>query len=81
MAQTREIREILTVRDVANYLHCHQTTIYRLLRTGQIPAFRVGSYWRFKLDAIDRWIEQEGVRAGTRWFYARTQGLRSKAKQ
>ncbi len=56
-------REILTVREVADYLHCHQTTIYRLIRTGQIPAFRLIGSWRFKLDAIDRWMQQAGVTA------------------
>lgn len=56
-------REILTVREVADYLHCHQTTIYRLIRTGQIPAFRLIGSWRFKLDAIDHWMQQAGVTA------------------
>jgi excisionase family DNA binding protein len=46
---------ILTVDEVAHYLHCHMSTIYRLLKHGWIPAFRVGSDWRFNLNTIDRW--------------------------
>lgn len=57
--------EILTVREVSEYLRVHPTTIYRLLRSKQIPAFRVGSEWRFGIESIDRWRsgqEQAAVR-------------------
>jgi excisionase family DNA binding protein len=47
---------ILTVREVSERLRLHPTTIYRLLRLNQIPAFRVGSDWRFNTDMIDRWM-------------------------
>jgi excisionase family DNA binding protein len=50
---------ILTVREVSEYLRVHPTTIYRLLRAKQIPGFRVGSDWRFGIDAIDRWCSEE----------------------
>ena len=46
---------IMTVREVADFLHVHPSTIYRLLRQGKLPAFRVGSDWRFSREAIDRW--------------------------
>jgi excisionase family DNA binding protein len=39
--------KILTVREFSEYLHVHPTTIYRLLRAKQLPAFRVGSEWHF----------------------------------
>ena len=32
---------VLTVRELAGYLRVHQATVYRLLRTGKLPAFRV----------------------------------------
>jgi excisionase family DNA binding protein len=39
--------EIMTLCDVAHYLHCEQVTIYRLLSKRAIPGIRVG-YWRFR---------------------------------
>jgi excisionase family DNA binding protein len=48
-------KPVLTVGEVADYLHVHQSTIYRMLRRSQLPAFRVGSDWRFDLETIDRW--------------------------
>ncbi len=74
-------REILTVQELADYLHCHESTIYRLVNDGRIPAFKLGATWRFKLDIIDRWIEQENVRVGTQRLDARTRGQTSKGRQ
>jgi excisionase family DNA binding protein len=45
----------LTVNELAGYLKVHPSTVYRLLKTGELPAFRVGSDWRFRLEEIDRW--------------------------
>jgi excisionase family DNA binding protein len=50
---------VLTVGEVAKYLRVHQTTIYRLLKTQKLPAFRVGSDWRFNLETIEEWMRQE----------------------
>jgi excisionase family DNA binding protein len=47
--------KVLTVAEVAEYLHVHPSTIYRLLRKREIPAFRVGSDWRFNRESIDDW--------------------------
>jgi hypothetical protein len=29
------------------------------LRQNQIPAFRIGSDWRFNIETIDRWRRQQ----------------------
>jgi excisionase family DNA binding protein len=51
---------VLKVRDLSNYLRIHPSTVYRLLKTGQLPAFRIGSDWRFNVEEIDRWrVERE----------------------
>ncbi len=53
---------VLTVRELAGYLRIHQATVYRLLREQKLPAFRVGSDWRFNREEIERWMihEQKG---------------------
>ena len=52
--------KVMTVREVSAYLHVHPSTIYRLLKQHQIPAFQMGSDWRFNIETIDRWcLEQE----------------------
>jgi excisionase family DNA binding protein len=46
---------VLTVTEVCDYLRVHRSTIYRLLKRGELPAFRIGSDWRFNVEAIDQW--------------------------
>ena len=47
---------IMTVDEVAEYLHLHPLTVRRLARDGEIPAFKVGRQWRIKRELLDRWI-------------------------
>lgn len=39
--------EVLTVQEVAAFLKVHRSTVYRMVGRGELPAFRVGSDWRF----------------------------------
>jgi excisionase family DNA binding protein len=52
--------DILTISELSAHLRVHPTTIYRLLREGRIPGFRVGSAWRFSRAAIEVWEQQAG---------------------
>ncbi len=54
---------VLTVRELAGYLRIHQVTVYRLLREQKLPAFRVGSDWRFNREEIERWMTHEQKRS------------------
>jgi len=49
---------------VADYLHCHLSTVYRLVKDGRIPHFQLGGNFRFHRSAIDEWIEKGGISAG-----------------
>jgi len=46
---------VMTVKELAKYLKCHHSTVYRLLQKGELPAFKVGADWRFNQDSIDKW--------------------------
>jgi len=54
-------REILTVKQVAEYLQMNEHTIYRLARSGQIPSIKIAGQWRFKKEIIDKWISDESL--------------------
>ena len=53
--------KVLTVNELAEYLRVHRSTIYRLLKKGQLPGFKIGSDWRFNVEAIDEWRLQQGA--------------------
>lgn len=45
--------EILTIKQVADYLKVTERTIYRLAAAQKIPAFKVGGMWRFRRSELD----------------------------
>jgi excisionase family DNA binding protein len=47
---------IMTLDEVAEFLKVHPSTVYRLLKQRLIPAFKMGSDWRFNQESIERWI-------------------------
>ena len=53
--------EILTIRQVADYLKVTERTIYRLAAAGKIPEFKVGGTWRFSRAEINRWIQRQQI--------------------
>jgi len=46
---------IVTVKELSRYLHISPSTVYRLLRREELPAFKVGNRWRFEVSKIDEW--------------------------
>jgi len=55
--------DVMTVREVAEYLKLTEKTTYRLVADGKIPGFKVGGAWRFRRADIDAWIETKKVEA------------------
>jgi len=56
--------KVMTVKELSNYLKVHPSTIYRQLKRGRLPAFKVGSDWRFNVESIDRWRLEQDARIG-----------------
>jgi excisionase family DNA binding protein len=57
--------EVLTVKEVSELLRVNPSTIYRLTKEGRIPAFKIGSDWRFRKEGIVRWMIEQ-TRGGGR---------------
>ena len=41
-------KEIMTARQVAEYLQMDERTVYKLARNGMVPSMKVLGQWRFK---------------------------------
>lgn len=48
--------EIMTTREISEYLQLHPITICKYANEGKIPAIRIGKVWRFDKDIINKWI-------------------------
>lgn len=53
------IDEIMTLKEVAQYLKLAEKTAYRLAAEGKLPGFKVGGSWRFKREDIEHWILEQ----------------------
>lgn len=51
--------EIMTVKQLAEYLHLNYQTVYKKVQRGEIPSSKIGRGWRFQKVIIDRWLTEE----------------------
>jgi len=56
---------VMTLEEVSEYLRVHPSTVYRLLKKHLIPAFKVGSDWRFNRASIEQWCSRLEENSGT----------------
>jgi excisionase family DNA binding protein len=54
-----DIKSVLTVSEVAEILRLHSTTIYRLVKRGDLPGFKLGGNWRINRASLDLWLLPE----------------------
>ena len=51
--------EILTAKELSEYLQLTEVTIYKYVSEGKIPGMKIGSRWRFEKDKIDDLMKNE----------------------
>ncbi len=49
--------ELMAPPQAARYLGVKERTIYFWAQQGKLPAFKMGSVWRFRRSDLDRWLE------------------------
>lgn len=53
---TREATELLTCEEALEELRCGYNTLYRLLKEGQLHAYKEGRLWRIPYGGIQQYI-------------------------
>jgi excisionase family DNA binding protein len=51
--------QMITLKEVAEYLKLAEQTAYRLAADKNLPGFKVGGSWRFKKSDLEAWLEQQ----------------------
>jgi excisionase family DNA binding protein len=54
MGATANVGRLLTADELAERWQVPASHVYRLTRNGAIPAVKLGRYYRYRLDAIER---------------------------
>jgi excisionase family DNA binding protein len=57
--------DIMSVAEACAFLSVHRNTLYKLLREGEIPAFRLttGGRWKFRRRELEQWLEDRQARS------------------
>jgi len=53
---------MMTLAELAQYLQVNRNTLYKLIRRGEIPAFKIGSDYRFDRNAIEQLMADRQVK-------------------
>ncbi len=48
---------LLTLSEAANLLQVSTRTLQRMIRNGELPAFKVGGQWRLREAQLRQWVE------------------------
>ena len=48
------MRRLLDIVEASAYLGCHQRTVFRLIRSGSLPAYHLGRSLKFRPEDLDR---------------------------
>lgn len=51
--------KLLTTKEIAKLLRCNLQTVYRMVKSKQIPHFYVGDSIRFNYEEIINWTRRE----------------------
>jgi putative molybdopterin biosynthesis protein len=62
-------KEMLTVRELADYLNLNEKIVYRLVREGKIPGTRATGKWTFSRYLIRNWIESNSLEGFSGWQF------------
>lgn len=56
-------KRLLKAREAAGYLGLKVDTVYKKARLRELPSVKVGRALRFDVKALDRYIEQNAIKA------------------
>ena len=73
-----EQREVMDIRQAADYLGISADTLYKYASEGFVPAFKLGNRWRFKRSRLNDWMDLQST--GGNMPAARTEEKPSRAR-
>ena len=48
---------LVSLEEIAKYLGVSKDTIYLWISNKELPAYKIGRLWKFKISEIDEWVK------------------------
>ncbi len=61
MGEQQQVEKWVPLKDVQSYLGVGRETILQWIAKRNMPAYKVGRLWKFKLSEVDDWIRSGGA--------------------
>jgi excisionase family DNA binding protein len=52
-------KQVMDIKELAEYLGIGKSTIYNLIRQKKIPASKIGKQYRFSREVVDSWLRDK----------------------
>ena len=53
----QQFEQLLDDQQASALLGVHPKTLQKLARTGHLPAYRVGRFWRYRVSDLEMWLQ------------------------
>jgi excisionase family DNA binding protein len=54
-------KQVMDIKELAEYLGIGKSTIYNLIRQKKIPASKIGKQYRFSREVVDSWLRDKVI--------------------
>jgi excisionase family DNA binding protein len=55
------IEKYSTLKDIQDYLGIGRETVLQWIAKRNLPAYKVGRLWKFKISEVDEWVRSGGA--------------------
>lgn len=59
-------RQTMTVQETATYLGVSKDLIYNMVKTGELPAIKLGRRILFRKEVLERWMQSQEMNVETK---------------
>lgn len=58
---TSEFEPVVDSGEAAKFLNINPKTLQKMARTGEVPAYRIGKLWKFRISDLDEWLRSRVI--------------------
>jgi len=61
LENSTEFEPVVDSEEAAKFLNINPKTLQKMARTGDVPAYRIGKLWKFRISDLDGWLRSRVI--------------------